>query len=51
VYKDANIDHLYYKWLLKTKDILEDVVDKQSGDLERKYEYMLLKVNRALNAQ
>lgn len=49
-FKSSDMSHLYYRYLLKTKGILEKVVDTQSGDQELAYQYMLLKVNKALNA-
>ncbi|MCW9706895.1 zinc-dependent metalloprotease [Fodinibius salsisoli] len=47
-FNNSDMSHLYYQWLLKTKEILEKIVDTQQGDHKISYKYMLLKVNKAL---
>ncbi len=48
-YQTADLTHIYYAWLLKTKSILEKVVKQQKGDLRKEYEFLLYKVNKTLS--
>ncbi|WP_158280770.1 zinc-dependent metalloprotease [Pararcticibacter amylolyticus] len=50
LFQTDDISHVYYGWLLETKDILEKAVAKQQGDTRAKYQYFLLQINRALKS-
>lgn len=51
LYQSSDISHVYYEWLLQTKEILEKVSGKQQGDIKAKYQYWLLLINKALKTQ
>ncbi|MGN6418570.1 MAG: zinc-dependent metalloprotease [Pseudobacter sp.] len=44
----TDMTHIYYQWLLESKEILQRVVKAQSGDNKLQYEYLLLQINKAL---
>jgi hypothetical protein len=44
----TDMSHIYYQWLLQSKEILQRVVNAQSGDNKLQYEYLLLQINKAL---
>jgi len=44
----ADIQDTFYYLLNKSKDIMEKALDKQSGKTKQQYQYLLLKVNKAL---
>lgn len=44
----TDMTHIYYQWLLESKDILQRVVKAQTGDNKLQYEYLLLQINKAL---
>lgn len=43
-----DISHIYYSWLVETRNTLEKIVPQQSGEAKIQYEYMLLIVKKAL---
>ena len=49
VYQSPDLSHIYYGWLLKNKEILEKQVKRQDEDIKKEYEYLLFKVNSALD--
>lgn len=44
----TDMTHIYYQWLLESKEILQRVVKAQTGDNKLQYEYLLLQINKAL---
>ncbi|WP_127124991.1 zinc-dependent metalloprotease [Pseudoflavitalea rhizosphaerae] len=44
----TDISHIYYQWLLQCREILQRVVNAQTGDNKLQYEYLLLIINKAL---
>lgn len=47
----ADISDMVYSLLKKSRDTLEKAVDEQSGDVKEQYEYLLLRLNKALEAE
>lgn len=44
----TDMSHIYYQWLLQSREILQKVVTAQTGDNRSQYEYLLLQINKAL---
>ena len=50
-YQSPDVAHVYYGWLLQSKNILKKLVAKQNGDNKQEYQYLLLQINNALKIE
>lgn len=47
-YRTADISHLYFEWLLQSRDVLEKAVKAQQGKTRTQYQYLLIQIKKAL---